>query len=44
MISPEGNELKNPPQNYTNIVIGGLIKDQYECELVIDFYEVGIHF
>lgn len=23
VITPEGSELKNPPANYTNIVVGG---------------------
>lgn len=30
MICPEGNELKNPPVNYTNILVGGRILKQLD--------------
>jgi hypothetical protein len=33
VITPKGTELKNPPLNYKNIVIGGEIINEYEGQI-----------
>ncbi|KAG5671714.1 hypothetical protein PVAND_001894 [Polypedilum vanderplanki] len=43
VISPEGNELKNPPANYTNIVIGNEIIEEYEKNIHNMFNEVDVN-
>lgn len=35
VISPVGNELKNPPTNYTNIVIGHEIASEFKSKFIM---------